>query len=140
MHNQDDKRHGGSTRGNGTGEGEENGNYDLTVHLARVDTYRTMTEKPLYTWDQLACEVGGFIGLVMGLSIISIIEVAAYICLKTAKHFFMTKHIRCCMKDDYRIILHLILMKYTVSGRSVVKREFVKTYFGITSVLDRWGC
>ena len=57
----------------------------MSVQLQRVDTYKIMEEKELYTWDQMACEVGGFIGLIMGMSIISLVEIGAYICLRLSK-------------------------------------------------------
>ena len=57
----------------------------MAVQLQRVDTYKIMEEKELYTWDQMACEVGGFIGLIMGMSIISLVEICAYICLRLSK-------------------------------------------------------
>ena len=55
--------------------------YLVSVQLQRVDTYKIMEEKELYTWDQMACEVGGFIGLIMGMSIISLVEIGVYLCL-----------------------------------------------------------
>lgn len=60
--------------------------YKLDIHFQRVDTYKVMEEKPLYTWDQMACEIGGFIGLVMGMSIISVVEVVAYIVLRCIRN------------------------------------------------------
>lgn len=59
--------------------------YEINVQFQRVDTYKIMEEKELYTWDQMACEIGGFIGLIMGMSIISLVEVLAFICLTIAK-------------------------------------------------------
>ena len=38
-------------------------------------------EKQLYSWDQIAGEVGGFVGLVIGASFISIIEIVLHIIL-----------------------------------------------------------
>ena len=61
--------------------------YMVSVQLQRVDTYKIMEEKELYTWDQMACEVGGFIGLIMGMSIISLVEIGAYICLRLSRRF-----------------------------------------------------
>ena len=46
-----------------------------------------MEEKELYTWDQMACEIGGFIGLVIGMSILSLIEIIVYVCLLVARKF-----------------------------------------------------
>ena len=46
--------------------------YKLSIQLQRVDAYKIMEEKELYTGYQMACDVGGFIGLVMGMSLVSI--------------------------------------------------------------------
>ena len=44
-----------------------------------------MEEKQLYTLSQMACEIGGFVGLIMGMSMISLIEVVVFIVLSIAK-------------------------------------------------------
>lgn len=59
--------------------------YRLSIQFQRVDTYKIMEEKELYTWDQMACEIGGFIGLVIGMSILSLIEIIVYIVLLIAR-------------------------------------------------------
>ena len=61
------------------------GHYRFSIQFQRFDTYKIMEEKELYTWYQMACEIGGFIGLVMGMSIISLVEIFTYICLSIAK-------------------------------------------------------
>ena len=51
--------------------------YQVELQLQNVDSYKIMEEKELYTWDQMACEIGGFLGLVMGASMLSMIEIIA---------------------------------------------------------------
>ena len=58
-------------------EGETKYVYQVELQLQNVDSYKTMEEKELYTWDQMACEIGGFLGLVMGASMLSMIEIIA---------------------------------------------------------------
>ena len=55
--------------------------YRLSVQLQRVDTYKIIEEKELYSWDQMACEIGGFIGLIIGSSVISVVEIVACLVL-----------------------------------------------------------
>ena len=52
--------------------------YRISLQYQRVDAYKVMEEKELYPWDQMACEIGGLIGLVIGASIISLVEIIAY--------------------------------------------------------------
>ncbi|XP_057302822.1 acid-sensing ion channel 5-like [Hydractinia symbiolongicarpus] len=61
--------------------------YHVSIQYQRVDTYKIMEEKELYSWDQMACEIGGLIGLVIGASIISLVEIFAYIFLLMFKRF-----------------------------------------------------
>ena len=55
--------------------------YRIDIQYMNVDSYRIIEEKQLYSWDQIAGEVGGFIGLVIGASFISIIEIILYLIL-----------------------------------------------------------
>ena len=55
--------------------------YKIDLQYQHVDSFKVIEEKPLYTWDQLACEVGGLAGLVIGASVISLIEIMAYLFL-----------------------------------------------------------
>ena len=67
--------------------------YQVELQLLNVDSYKIMEEKELYTWDQMACEIGGFLGLVMGASMLSMIEIIAcswFYAVKRAK--FGKKH------------------------------------------------
>ena len=59
--------------------------YKLTIKYHHVAAYRIMEEKALYSWDQLACEIGGFISVVLGASIISLIEVFVFLVLVVIK-------------------------------------------------------
>lgn len=51
--------------------------FHLEIQLQNVDAYKIMEENPLYPWKQMACEIGGFLGLVMGASMLSLIEIIA---------------------------------------------------------------
>ena len=66
---------------------ELDGKYTLSIEFQRVGAYKVMEEKELYTWNQMACEIGGFIALVMGMSLISVVEILAYICLSIIGRF-----------------------------------------------------
>ena len=61
--------------------------YRISLQYQRVDAYKVMEEKELYSWDQMACEIGGFIGLVIGASVISMVEIVTYVCLAIVKRF-----------------------------------------------------
>lgn len=52
--------------------------YRFEMQYQQVDSYKTIEEKQLYSLDQVAGEVGGFLGLVIGASFISIIEIVFY--------------------------------------------------------------
>ena len=56
--------------------------YNIGLQHQSVDSYKVMEEKEVYSWDQMACEMGGFIGLVIGASFISLIEIIASIILR----------------------------------------------------------
>ena len=59
--------------------------YEIGIQLKTANEYRVMQEKPLYTVSQMACEIGGFVGLIMGMSVISLIEIMVIIVLYIAK-------------------------------------------------------
>ena len=44
-----------------------------------------MEEKALYTLSQIACEIGGFVGVITGMSVISVIELMVVIALSISK-------------------------------------------------------
>ncbi|XP_066928001.1 acid-sensing ion channel 5-like [Clytia hemisphaerica] len=49
--------------------------YNVALQFQHVDYYKIMEEKALYSGNQLTCEVGGFLGLVMGASMLSFVEI-----------------------------------------------------------------
>ncbi|XP_065645107.1 uncharacterized protein LOC105844209 [Hydra vulgaris] len=51
--------------------------YSIGIQYTLVDSYRIVKEKQLYYIHQLACEIGGLIGLMVGFSLISAIEIVA---------------------------------------------------------------
>ncbi|XP_066928003.1 acid-sensing ion channel 5-like [Clytia hemisphaerica] len=48
--------------------------YDVELQLESVDSYTLMEEQPIYSLEQMSAEIGGFLGLVMGASLLSFIE------------------------------------------------------------------
>ena len=52
--------------------------YDVELQLESVDSYTLMEEQPIYSLEQLSAEIGGFLGLVVGASFLSFIEM--FIC------------------------------------------------------------
>ena len=69
-------------------EGDQNNktlDYAIEIQLQNVDSYKIMEEKALYPWKQMACEIGGFLGLVMGASMLSMIEILACLYFYSAK-------------------------------------------------------
>lgn len=65
--------------------------YHINIQLQSIDSYSVMEEKPLYSADQLTCEIGGFLGLVMGASLLSFIEIIFCSTLMVAKKWY-AKH------------------------------------------------
>ena len=63
--------------------------YKVGLQYQPVDAYKVMEEKELYPWDQMACEIGGLIGLVIGASVISLVEILAYIFLVVINKFLL---------------------------------------------------
>ena len=55
--------------------------YRVDIQYVNIDSYRIVEEMQLYSWDQIAGEVGGFLGFVIGASFISIIEIVLYLIL-----------------------------------------------------------
>lgn len=52
--------------------------YKIEFQYQRVDSQRIIEEMELYTLYQMACEVGGFISLVLGSSVLSFIEILSF--------------------------------------------------------------
>lgn len=61
--------------------------YEVTIQLKNPNEFDVMEEKQLYTLRQMLCEVGGFVGLIMGMSVISLIEVSVVLTLSVIKRF-----------------------------------------------------
>lgn len=57
--------------------------YQLSFEFQRADGYKILEEKELYPSRQMACEIGGFMMLTMGMSLISFVEIVAYTGLVT---------------------------------------------------------
>lgn len=82
--------------GNGAGTGnktdaqkqeKEELTYNINLQFQSVDTFRLFQEKPLYSLPQMMSEIGGFLGLVIGASLLSFIELivcSAFALLKMA--------------------------------------------------------
>ena len=51
-------------------------------------TYNTIIEQELYSWEQLLGEAGGFIGLMMGMSVLSLVEIIVFIAIVAMTHVF----------------------------------------------------
>ena len=49
--------------------------YNIALQFQHVDYFKIMEEKALYSTRQLMCEIGGFVGLVMGASLLSFVEI-----------------------------------------------------------------
>ncbi|XP_065645106.1 uncharacterized protein LOC124809911 [Hydra vulgaris] len=49
--------------------------YSVGIQYITVDSYRIIKEKQLYSIHQMACEIGGLIGLMVGCSLLSAIEI-----------------------------------------------------------------
>ena len=49
--------------------------YTVGIQYMTVDSYRVINEKELYSANQMACEIGGLIGLMVGCSLLSVIEI-----------------------------------------------------------------
>lgn len=66
--------------------------YNINLQLQSIDSYTAMEEKPLYSADQMACEIGGFLGLVMGASFLSFIEIFFCSSLLMVKKWYSRKN------------------------------------------------
>ena len=62
--------------------------YELHLHYQNPNIFTKIEEKELYTRDEMLGEVGGFLGLMIGASCISLLELMAYVMLAALK--------RCC--------------------------------------------
>ncbi|XP_069988901.1 degenerin-like protein asic-1 isoform X2 [Penaeus vannamei] len=58
--------------------GTQNETVRLHVYLESL-TYEVIHESPAYTWDTLVCNVGGNLGLFIGMSLVTIVEVFEFL-------------------------------------------------------------
>lgn len=78
--------------------GKEDGNrtkYRVDIQYHNVDSYKVFEEKVLFSWDQVVSEVGGLLGLVIGASVISVIEILAYFylcCIQKCEDYYEKKN------------------------------------------------
>ena len=56
----------------------------VSIKYRSVDTYNIMEEKELFTWSQMVCQIGGFLGIIIGMSVMSVVEVLVYVVLLLA--------------------------------------------------------
>lgn len=61
--------------------------YNIEIIHNKYDSYKVINERPLYTWEQVAGEAGGIIGLIVGVSFISIVELFVYFTLFIIEKF-----------------------------------------------------
>ena len=52
--------------------------YTVDIINEKFDSYKVIQEKQLYTWDTIAGDVGGFLGLIIGASFVSVVELMVY--------------------------------------------------------------
>ena len=55
--------------------------YSVEIGYQTSDSYQIMEEKELYPWDKFASEFGGLIGLLIGASLFSVVEIFVYLLL-----------------------------------------------------------
>lgn len=65
--------------------------FDLELQLESVDSYTLMEEQPIYSMEQLSAEIGGFLGLVVGASLLSFIEMLICGTLVLLKKLFQSR-------------------------------------------------
>ena len=65
--------------------------FRLEVRFAQPETYYLMEEKPAYTLENLFAELGGFLGLMIGSSILSLFEIITLCCLVIKKKVTPTR-------------------------------------------------
>ena len=55
--------------------------FRVSIQYQNPDSYKIIEEKQLYGWDQILGEIGGLVGLMLGASMISLVEIFTYIAL-----------------------------------------------------------
>lgn len=59
--------------------------YSIQIGYQTPDSYEVVEEKEIYPWDKLVCEFGGLLGLVIGASVLSLVEIFIYFVLFVLK-------------------------------------------------------
>lgn len=62
--------------------------YTVNIHFHQIDIIRMIEEKELYSWYQMTSQVGGFVGLIIGASLMSLVEIIAYLTIRLYKLCF----------------------------------------------------
>lgn len=62
-----------------------NDTFHVTIVHEKVDSYKIMEEKELYPLNQMAAGMGGLVSLIIGTSVMSIVEILAYVVLSVYK-------------------------------------------------------
>ena len=53
--------------------------YHVKLGYQNIESYFLMKEKPMYGWDQMIAELGGLLGLLIGASALSVLEIIFYL-------------------------------------------------------------
>lgn len=53
--------------------------YRVKLGYQNIESYFLMKEKPMYGWDQMIAELGGLLGLLIGASALSVLEIIFYL-------------------------------------------------------------
>lgn len=59
--------------------------YNVQIDYLNKDFYYLSEEKELYPWDKMLGEIGGIVGLMMGASALSIVEVLIYVAIASGR-------------------------------------------------------
>ena len=86
--------------------------YKIELSYRYVDSYTIIEETPRYTWDQLLSEIGRFLGLVIGASIISLLEILVCIIIKL---FSLVEGTRTQRSEKIDKISHRFIRFVTIS-------------------------
>ena len=62
--------------------------YTVNIHFHQTDIIRMIEEKELYSWYQMTSQVGGFVGLIIGASLMSFVEIIVYLTIRFYKLCF----------------------------------------------------
>ena len=69
-------------------QSESKSMYQIALSYQSKETYKIIEEKELYPWEQMMSEIGGFLGVVIGASIISVFEIIDYLTLVVMNKYF----------------------------------------------------